>query len=486
MLSTSTIPTIPLPIWMLANNHFSCEELRDLQNKTQVALDKKNTFFRTLNPVLRIVREGASSRCGDDIDTLPDVEPAMVLQLELTRDDYSLQLIPGTDAALVHIPSDVPTSIPRHLADAIYAFFLPEQIVHALQLKSQSANDPRIEDFLKTQPPATVHDLERQLARAAKPSPTYHLTFSLFTASGAPSSWEVQKALDDHINPLISAMAATAEINIATQIQLYSSYSPSIAPIQLDEGFQINQNDLTAFVNAADWPLSPSIGSGPTLNLIVYVPSREQVPLSIEGGSGNGWLIPQWGAITILNPNLVPDPVNGQPTIPTHLSADDLQPVFESFSSQLLSLLGVLDFEGHHTLALRLRAHKRFLGLALTSKASSSLASLARVAKHLQQIPIPKHVSQLVDNSMANLSAFTAASNDARWNEAVEYAADAYIDSEKAFFDKSMVGQVYFPDEHKVAVYLPLLGPIGVPLLVGLLREVKRLVASRKTKPKTS
>ena len=45
-----------------------------------------------------------------------------------------------------------------------------------------------------------------------------------------------------------------------------------------------------------------------------------------------------------------------------------------------------------------------------------------------------------------------------------------------------MVGQVYFPDEHKVAVYLPLLGPIGVPLVVGLLKELKRIAAGRKVK----
>ena len=39
---------------------------------------------------------------------------------------------------------------------------------------------------------------------------------------------------------------------------------------------------------------------------------------------------------------------------------------------------------------------------------------------------------------------------------------------------------MYFPDEHKIAVYLPLLGPIGVPLVMALLREVKNLVVEFK------
>ncbi|RMZ89083.1 hypothetical protein DV736_g3676, partial [Chaetothyriales sp. CBS 134916] len=477
MLGATAIPSIPLPIWVLANNHFSCEELDDLIKRTQAAFDQKNSFFRTLNPAVRLVHEVGSSRCGTDIETLAGVDPALTLQLELTRNTYTLQLIPGTDIALAQIPSSLPGSVAQNLADSIYAFFLPEQIAHALLLKAQSVNDKRIDDFLDLQPAATTTDIERQLARAAKPSPVYHLTFSLFTASGAPSSWGVQRALDHHIKPLVTALADTADIRIGTQVQLYSSYAPSIQPVNVGDGFQIRQNDLTAFVNAAEWPLSPSIGFGPTLNFIIYVPHPDQMPLSIEAGETDGWLVPQWGGIFIINPPLIPNPVTSPSSIPVNLAAEDMEPAFETFVSQLLSLLGVLDFEGHHSLPLRLRAHKRFMGLALSARASSSLASLARIAKRLEQIPIPKHVAQLVDNSMANLTAFTAASKDARWTEAVEHAADAYVDSEQAFFDKSMVGQVYFPDEHKVAVYLPLLGPVGVPLVVALIKEIKRFLA---------
>ena len=45
-----------------------------------------------------------------------------------------------------------------------------------------------------------------------------------------------------------------------------------------------------------------------------------------------------------------------------------------------------------------------------------------------------------------------------------------------------MVGQVYFPDEHKVAVYLPLLGPVGVPLFMGAAREIMRVWKGWKMK----
>jgi phosphatidylinositol glycan class S len=64
--------------------------------------------------------------------------------------------------------------------------------------------------------------------------------------------------------------------------------------------------------------------------------------------------------------------------------------------------------------------------------------------------------------------------------EALASARVAENEAERSFFEKSMVGQVYFPDEHKVAVYLPLLGPIGVPLVVGLVKEVRRWMQQRR------
>ena len=64
--------------------------------------------------------------------------------------------------------------------------------------------------------------------------------------------------------------------------------------------------------------------------------------------------------------------------------------------------------------------------------------------------------------------------------DGLAHARIAEAEAEKAFFEKSMVGQLYFPDEHKIAVYLPLLGPVGVPLVMGLLNEIKAWRRRRK------
>jgi len=51
--------------------------------------------------------------------------------------------------------------------------------------------------------------------------------------------------------------------------------------------------------------------------------------------------------------------------------------------------------------------------------------------------------------------------------------------SSRAFFNPNMLGQLYFPDEHKYAVYTPLFGPLAVPLLVAGIRLLKEKRQSR-------
>ena len=57
---------------------------------------------------------------------------------------------------------------------------------------------------------------------------------------------------------------------------------------------------------------------------------------------------------------------------------------------------------------------------------------------------------------------------------ALNHAKQALERSESAFFDPTMVSMLYFPDEHKYAIYMPLFVPVSVPLLIALLREAKK------------
>jgi len=43
-----------------------------------------------------------------------------------------------------------------------------------------------------------------------------------------------------------------------------------------------------------------------------------------------------------------------------------------------------------------------------------------------------------------------------------------------------MLALLYFPDEHKYAIYTPLFGPVAVPMVVALLKEWKEWKERRR------
>jgi phosphatidylinositol glycan class S len=170
--------------------------------------------------------------------------------------------------------------------------------------------------------------------------------------------------------------------------------------------------------------------------------------MEVEGG-GKSWLIPQWGGVVIQK------------------DVEDLRPAMLTFSTQLLALLGAPE---SNSLPLRLMTLIRVRSASLLLKASSTLGSLARLTLALPSISIPQSVAEGVKTTIEHLE---QACKELGGSEGLEHARIAEEEAERAFFEKSMVGQVYFPDEHKIAVYLPLLGPVGVPLVMGVVKEVK-------------
>ena len=317
---------------------------------------------------------------------------------------------------------------------------------------------------------------DSRMARSLKYAPTYHITVSLFTPSAAPSSWEIESALAEYFTPLLDAISSVSNFTIDTQVQLYATFSPSVRSPEYDTEQQLwtlREEDLSGFINAAEWPLSPSIGVGPTLNFVLYVPDRSTSPLVVKGSQASSWLIPQWGGVVILNPQ------NSNATSnEAILSKESIQPALLTFSHQLLSFLGAP--QTPPSLSLQLQSLTRIRAASLLLSASSTMRSLACLTVALPSIAIPETVSSAVDITLTQLRTTCDALKDGKFRNALEHARIAEIQAEKGFFEKSMVGQVYFPDEHKVAVYLPLLGPVGVPLIMSALKELRRLQASRK------
>lgn len=68
---------------------------------------------------------------------------------------------------------------------------------------------------------------------------------------------------------------------------------------------------------------------------------------------------------------------------------------------------------------------------------------------------------------------------------ALQYSREAILASERAFFNPSLLHLLYFPDDQKFAIYIPLFLPMCVPIVLSLLKivnEARRKRADKQAK----
>ncbi|KAL6716357.1 GPI transamidase component [Lecanora helva] len=512
-------PTFPLQIAVQAPSMQEAEAAH-LVRLTQHALDDLNEFsahhlrLRLAQSPSPLTTDNASMPThkdltedetvdGQSISAIQD-ESALVVRLQANVDAQTATATLESHSGVLicmYSPNQVPSvsssssALATFVATTLQELYTEEQAIIAYILSRSASNIPQAismsspgiqsapstsRDFrsqaMRLLHPALASRLTKSMTRSLKYAPTYHITISLFTPTAIPSSWDIEGAISEYFTPLLDSISVVSNFTVDTQVQLFATLSPSVQSPEHDAErgvWTLREEDLSGFINAAEWPLTPSTGAGPTLNFVLYVPDRMTSPLTVKGSQATSWLIPQWGGVFILNPQDLDDGVST-------LSKEAIQPALLTFSHQLLSLLGAP--ETPPSLPLQLQTLTRIRVASLLLSASSSLGSLANLTVALPSIAIPETVLRAVDTTLQHLQYTCNAMRKGKFREALEHARTAEAEAERGFFEKSMVGQVYFPDEHKVAVYLPLLGPVGVPLVMSALKEVRRFWSAWKSR----
>lgn len=105
----------------------------------------------------------------------------------------------------------------------------------------------------------------------------------------------------------------------------------------------------------------------------------------------------------------------------------------------------------------------------------STLKSLGQLVDEIPNMVVQEHINLKVRTSLGHLEAARECLEKEDFMGALEHSIEAVELAEKAFFDPTMVSMLYFPDEHKYAIYMPLFVPTSVPLIAALIKEIKKL-----------
>ncbi|XP_004857051.1 GPI transamidase component PIG-S isoform X2 [Heterocephalus glaber] len=242
-------------------------------------------------------------------------------------------------------------------------------------------------------------------------------------------------------------------------------------------------------------PLKSSLGSSaaslyPVLNFLLYVPELAHSPLYIQDKDGapvatNAFHSPRWGGIMVYNVD--PKAYNASER-PVRVEVDVVK-VMEVFLAQLRLLFGIahpqvppkcllsgLKSEGLMTWELdRLLWARSVENLAT---ATTTLTSLAQLLGKISNIVIKDGVASEVYRAVAAVQKAAEELASGHLSSAFTASQEAVTSSERAFFDPSLLHLLYFPDDQKFAVYIPLFLPMTVPILLSL---VKIFLETRKS-----
>lgn len=442
-ISQACQPVFPLDIAVRADS-LAKQDAEQLLRLTQQSLDAAN--------------DGSHHKLRLQLADEASQEPALTINLKpgdstsasLDQQSPVLDITYPASAAPKH---DSPSSpLATFITNELGSTFAEEKSIISYLLSTSSMSGKQ-----QNLSPEEADTLSKRTTRSLRYSSTYHLSFSLFTDGPLPNTWDIDAALNEYLNPMLDLLRPIHNFTVDTQVQLYAA--PGV------QSAVLSKENLASFINAAEWPLSPSIGDGPTLNFVIYV-GNQTISLDAETATSQSWMIPQWGTVYLLP----------QAQADKHVSVTNLKQPMLTFGGHLLQLLGTPQTG---SLPLRLSALTRIRSTDLLLRASSSLGSLARLTRSLSAIAIPRNVADGVASSMHHLE---QACSNLGGRDGLAHSRIAEAEAEKAFFEKSMVGQLYFPDEHKIAVYLPLLGPVSVPLVMALIAEIKNWIKKRKQK----
>ncbi|KAJ2320670.1 GPI transamidase component [Coemansia sp. RSA 2704] len=340
---------------------------------------------------------------------------------------------------------------------------------------------------------------------ALKYAPEYAVTLTLLNedpVGGAAVDWDVEQAVRAYLQPLVDELRPLTRLSISSQV-LHHAGPPPVTPHRAHSVTYLTSDMLPHFINSPSWNFASIDPSSPMLNFVLFVPALASQPMRIyneqdirrldKGGSPPGksaFVVSQWGGVSIANL-----PQATRPGDKVVLSSADLQQHMGYFISQLRRLIGIhgeapkpgtsmsqvhvhpatktgISGWEYDALMRRWLVHNR-------QTAITTLQSLVRLVDSLQSMVVMDEIKTQVDQALHSLYAVDQALNltsNLDYSRAFASAASAAAFAESAFFDPSMVSMLYFPDQHKYAIYMPFFLPVAMPLLAA----VKKIVAERK------
>ncbi|XP_068202588.1 GPI transamidase component PIG-S [Palaemon carinicauda] len=329
-----------------------------------------------------------------------------------------------------------------------------------------------------------LHELKGQQRKEAMrqipTEPGYDVTITLMVPEPQLISvnWDAKKAVSDYLKPLVKQVENIADVSIRSQVLYMTGLNVSPQWSSSYSHFALPEEQLPLTINAIEAKLGSYVRTRPSLHFVVYIPKVKQSPLFIHKTDGtpleiNSFMVPRWGGVMIHN---VP-PLNVNASYPQYIDLDTHW-IMTTVLTHLHKLLpvpsvkneeGILLMEPRESCKL---ADWQLDGLA-RARVSSYLAniritlqSLCELVGEISNMVISDEVGGWVWGAVEEWGECGAATREGRLKEATLYCSRSFMQADAAFFHPSMLALLYFPDNQKYAIYVPLFLPVSIPVIL--------------------
>ncbi|XP_072394281.1 GPI transamidase component PIG-S [Diabrotica undecimpunctata] len=277
--------------------------------------------------------------------------------------------------------------------------------------------------------------------------------------------------IEQYLNPYLEKISPIAEFIIKSQ-WLYL-IDLGITPVKLNNHFVLKEDQLPHIITPLESKLWSHMSPRPTINLVVYFAPCDDHPLYIYDKNNqkvetNAFLSPRWGGLLVVN--------SDKASCEKGILKPNLNSITSVFVTQLQKLFKVDDIsDADNIYELKMRKATEMI-----ESTHRTLRSLAELLSEIKSIVISEDVGEKISVAVDNADlAQEFLEKDV--DQGLKYAKVAFKNSEEAFSDPSLLSLLYFPEDQKYAVYIPLFLPIMIPVFMSLF-TLRKWIFKKKEK----
>ncbi|XP_012251925.2 GPI transamidase component PIG-S isoform X1 [Athalia rosae] len=352
----------------------------------------------------------------------------------------------------------------------------------------------------------TQFSLDKENRRRFPANPAYDVLLTLVNPYPEKLSvnWNFPTVIDEYVKPFLDEVSVVANFSLKSQ-WLYLmplEMTPKQIPDStiLGRHYALPEDVLQQIITPLEKKLASQISLNPCINLVMYTPPCDQAPLHIYTRTGHrsrpasnieAFLSPRWGGVVIANPpvetckemedqgkvTFIPDAAGIMGFFIFHLrlllGIPDLAPI---------SGTSIVQLDNSKPRQWELDALLRIKAVEQLTSAKLTLQSLAQLLEEISNIVITDTVGDRINGALELVEDSAKKLNRGELLDGFALSKEAFVTAETAFTDPSLLALLYFPDDQKYAVYIPLFLPVMIPVLLSLTNIWKHIFSKKESK----